>query len=115
MNLFFTDWAFACGRNKWDNTPWKDEDAYSRPRGRGGVVSRGVPSERVCVLERSHDSRPPTQRQEMPKKDVNRGGAIGFLGPPSDEASPRGRGAKIVPGRREVYNPNSVPRSFFFK
>ncbi|XP_046645650.1 protein CASC3-like isoform X2 [Daphnia pulicaria] len=59
---------YGRGPNKYDRT-WEDEDAYSRPRGRGGVASRGGPSERGSGFERNPDSRPRTQRQEMPKKD----------------------------------------------
>lgn len=60
---------YGRGPNKYDRT-WEDEDAYSRPRGRGGAASRGGPSERGSGFDRNSDGRPQrSQRQEMPKKD----------------------------------------------
>ncbi|XP_059351627.1 protein CASC3-like isoform X2 [Daphnia carinata] len=60
---------YGRGPNKYDRT-WEDEDAYSRPRGRGGAATRGGPSERGSGFDRNSDGRPQrSQRQEMPKKD----------------------------------------------
>ncbi len=52
------------GPNKY-NRSWEYE--HSRPRGRGGIAPRGGPSERGSGFERNPESRPRSQRQEMPK------------------------------------------------
>lgn len=59
---------YGRGPNKYDRT-WEDEEAYSRPRGRGGVMPRGGgPSGRIAVTDRPN-FRPRPQRQEVPRKE----------------------------------------------
>lgn len=58
---------YGRGPNKYDRT-WEDEDAYSRPRGRGGAAPRGGPSERGAGDDRNTNVRP-RPRQEVPRKE----------------------------------------------
>jgi hypothetical protein len=68
---------FGRGRSESHVTPSKDGDAYSRPRGRGGVASRGCTSERGSAPSKVASPR----RRGMRK-------------------------VHIVRGNRDTYNPN---------
>ncbi|EFX65484.1 hypothetical protein DAPPUDRAFT_333153 [Daphnia pulex] len=60
---------YGRGRNQSHVTPWKDEDAYSRPRGRGGSASRGGPSKRGSVLERLSDEAPLAMKPRLDEEE----------------------------------------------